>query len=53
MLPLFYNQAKSVAMIRHSMDIVKTAVRILNQDHAGASHCMWPVLVVLLLLYCM
>ena len=53
MLPLFYNQAKSVAMIRHSMDIVKTAVQILNQDYACDSHCMWPVHVVLLLLYCM
>lgn len=30
MLPLFYDQAKSVAMIRHSMDVVKKAVEILN-----------------------
>ena len=29
-LPLFYDQAKSVAMIRHSMDVVKHAVDILN-----------------------
>jgi hypothetical protein len=30
LLPLFYDQAKSVAMIRHSMDVVKQAVDILN-----------------------
>ena len=30
LLPLFYDQAKSVAMIRHSMDVVKKAVEILN-----------------------
>jgi hypothetical protein len=30
LLPLFYEQAKSVAMIRHSMDVVKNAVEILN-----------------------
>ncbi len=30
MLPLFYDQAKSMAMIRHSMDVVKKAVEILN-----------------------
>ncbi|KAJ8406772.1 hypothetical protein AAFF_G00296880 [Aldrovandia affinis] len=30
LLPLFYDQAKSVAMIRHSMDVVKRAVDILN-----------------------
>ena len=30
LLPLFYDQAKSVAMIRHSMDVVKQAVEILN-----------------------
>ena len=30
LLPLFHEQAKSVAMIRHSMDIVKTVVEMLN-----------------------
>lgn len=30
MLPLFYDQAKSVAMIRHSMDVEKKAVEMLN-----------------------
>ena len=30
LLPLFYDQAHSVAMIRHSMDVVKKAVEILN-----------------------
>ena len=30
LLPLFYDQAHSVAMIRHSMDVVKKAVDILN-----------------------
>ena len=32
LLPLFYDQAKSVAMIRHSMDVIKTAVENLNPD---------------------
>lgn len=30
LLPLFYEQAHSVAMIRHSVDVVKKAVDILN-----------------------
>ena len=30
LLPLFPDQAKSVAMIRHSMNVVKDAVEILN-----------------------
>ena len=30
LLPLFYDQAKSVAMIRHSMDVVRQALEILN-----------------------
>ena len=30
LLPLFYEDAKSIAMIRHGMDIVKIAVDILN-----------------------
>lgn len=32
LLPLFYDQAKSAAMIRHSMDVIKKAVTILNPD---------------------
>ena len=41
MLPLFHDQAKSVAMIRHSMNIVKTAVEILNPGQVPAiSHCI-------------
>ena len=30
LLPLFSEEAKSVAMIRHSMDVVKKSVEILN-----------------------
>ncbi len=30
LLPLFHDEAKSVAMIRHSMNVVKKAVKILN-----------------------
>jgi len=30
LLPLFYNEAKSVAMIRHSMDVTRKVVEILN-----------------------
>ena len=30
LLPLFHDQAQSVAMIRHSMDVVSKAVRSLN-----------------------
>ena len=30
LLPLFHEQAKSVAMICHSMDVVKTVVEIRN-----------------------
>ena len=30
LLPLFHDQAHSVAMIRHGMDVVKVAVRKLN-----------------------
>jgi NAD-dependent SIR2 family protein deacetylase len=33
LLPLFHDEAKSVAMIRHAMDVVKTAVDILNPAH--------------------
>jgi hypothetical protein len=30
MLPLFHEDSKSVAMIRHSMDVIKQAVQVLN-----------------------
>ena len=30
MLPLFYEDSKSVGMIRHSMDVIKQAVQKLN-----------------------
>ncbi len=30
LLPLFHDEVKSVAMIRHSMNVVKKAVEILN-----------------------
>ena len=42
MLPLFHNQAKSVAMIRHSMDIVKKAVNILNPGQVPVMTCDQP-----------
>ena len=32
MLPLFNDDSKSVAMIRHSMDVIKQAVQRLNPD---------------------
>ena len=43
MLPLFHNQAKSVAMIVHSMDIVKTAVGILNPGQVPVIACDQPL----------
>jgi len=43
MLPLFHNQAKSVAMIRHSMDIVKKAVDILNPGQVPVITCDQPL----------
>ena len=43
MLPLFHNQAKSVAMIHHSMDIVKTAVGILNPGQVPVIACDQPL----------
>ena len=30
LLPLFHDEAKSVAMIRHAMDVVRSAVEMLN-----------------------
>ena len=32
LLPLFYNQSKSIDMIRHSMDMIKCAVDTLNPN---------------------
>lgn len=32
LLPLFYDEAKSVAMIRHSMEVVKAALEVLNPE---------------------
>ena len=43
LLPLFHQQAKSVAMIRHSMDIVKTAVEILNPGQVPVITCDQPL----------
>lgn len=43
MLPLFHNQAKSVAMIHHSMDIVKKAVDILNPGEVPVITCDQPL----------
>ena len=42
LLPLFHGQAKSVAMICHSMDIVKTAVEILNPGQVPVITCNQP-----------
>ena len=43
LLPLFHEQAKSVAMIRYSMDIVKTAVEILNPGQVPVITCDQPL----------
>ena len=56
LLPLFYEQAKSMAMIRHSVDVIKKAVHILNPTQvpiitvdqplysiAKQIHWSWPV----------
>lgn len=43
LLPLFPDEAKSVAMIRHSMDIVKTAVDVLNPGHIPVLTCDKPL----------
>lgn len=34
LLPLFYDEAKSIAMIRHSMDGVRAAMEVLNPEQA-------------------
>ena len=43
MLPIFHVPAKSVAMIRHSMDILKTAVAILNPGQTPIITCDQPL----------
>ena len=43
MLPLFHEQAKSVAMIRHSMNIVKSAVEVLNPGQVPVLACDQPL----------
>lgn len=43
MLPLFHVPAKSVAMIQHSMDIVKKAVAILNPGQTPIITCDRPL----------
>ena len=43
LLLLFQDDAKSVAMIRHSMDIVKTAVHILNPGQVSVLTCDQPL----------
>ena len=32
LLPLFYDEARSIAMIRHTMDVIKRATEILNPE---------------------
>ena len=43
MLPLFHDQAKSVAMIRHSMNTVKAAVEVLNPGQVPVLACDQPL----------
>ena len=43
LLPLFPDQAKSVTMIHHSMDIVKTAVEVLNPGQVPIITCDQPL----------
>jgi len=43
LLPLFYDEAKSVAMIRHAMDVVKTAVDVLNPGQIPVLTCDQPL----------
>lgn len=43
LLPLFHEEAKSLAMIRHSMDMVKTAVEILNPGQMPVLTCDQPL----------
>ena len=43
LLPLFHDEAHSVAMIRHSMDIVKMAVDVLNPGQIPVLTCDQPL----------
>ena len=43
MLPLYHDQAKSVAMIRHFMNIVKAAVEVLNPGQVPVLACDQPL----------
>ena len=43
LLPLFYDEAKSVAMIRHAMDVVRLAVEMLNPSQIPIITCDQPL----------
>lgn len=43
LLPLFLEDSMSLAMIKHSMDIVKTAVEVLNPDQVPIITCDQPL----------
>ena len=43
LLPLFCHQANSMAMISHSLDVVKAAVSILNPDQIPMITCDQPL----------
>ena len=43
LLPLFHHQTNSVAMIRHSMDVVKAPVNILNPGQIPIITCDQPL----------
>jgi hypothetical protein len=43
LLPLFEEQAKSAAMIRHSMDVVRSAVNFLNPGQVPVLACDQPL----------
>ena len=43
LLPLFHHQANSVAMIRHSMDVVKAAISSLNPGQVPIITCDQPL----------
>ena len=43
LLPLFYEEAKSTAMIRHSMNIVKQSVEFLNPGQIPVLTCDQPL----------
>lgn len=45
LLPLFHDEAKSVAMIRHAMDVVRSAVEMLNPSQILIITCDQPLYV--------